>query len=64
MKKIILIAVLLLSIGQTFAHSGHGCHKDVSEDIPHCYENHIIKNWAICPNASQLRSFTINSLTF
>jgi hypothetical protein len=34
MKKIILIAVLLLSIRQTFAHSGHGCHKDVSEDIP------------------------------
>jgi hypothetical protein len=37
MKKIILIAVLLLSIRQTFAHSGHGCHKDVSEDIPRCH---------------------------
>jgi len=34
MKKMILITALLLSIGQTFAHSGHGCYKDVSKDIP------------------------------
>ncbi len=36
MKKIILIAVLLLNIGAAFAHPSHGCHKDVSDDIPHC----------------------------
>ncbi len=37
MKKILLITTLLLNISVAFAHSGHGCHKDVSEDIPRCH---------------------------
>lgn len=37
MKKIILITTLIFNMGTAFAHSAHGCHKDVSEDIPRCH---------------------------
>lgn len=36
MKRILLMTALLLNISVAFAHPGHGCHKDVSDDIPHC----------------------------
>lgn len=37
MKKIMLIITLLCSAHAAFAHPSHGCHKDVSEDIPRCH---------------------------
>lgn len=37
MKKIMLMTVLLLHIPLAFAHPNHGCHKDISEDIPRCH---------------------------